>query len=128
RDHAPPPPAGLAERRAQRTPTRGRGLRTPRSASEASASARPDGPAARRAHSPVPVLDFLVLEVPEARREVVMHPVRLAEEVEIADLRRMGGSLHRGEAWVADRRRRQTEELPRVVRVVALELRHPQRF
>src|SRR5918994_3093749 len=66
-------------------------------------------------------------EVPEelvlVGREEVVDAVGLAGEEQVVDLRRMRRGLHRREAGVRDRRRRQPVDLPRVVRAVRVEVR-----
>ena len=103
-------------------PVAARRRRTRRSASAATATAPPGGRAGRCAsQQPYPCWHSYCVERRAARREEVVHLVRLAHEIEVVDLRRMRGCLDRRQARVRDRRRRQPGELARVVRVVALQ-------
>src|SRR6476646_11618168 len=64
----------------------------------------------------VAVLGLVLEEVLVARREVVVLVVRLANEVEVVDLRGVRGRLERRNPGIVDRRRRQAVVHPRVVR------------
>ena len=82
------------------------------------ATAEPDA----RASAAEAVLALLAEELGLARREEVVHPVRLADEEQVVDPRRPRGGTNRGKTRVRDRRRRQPKAPPRVVRTVALEI------
>src|SRR3954453_23669368 len=76
-----------------------------------------------RISAAVTVRAFVLRERGVTRGEEVVHLVRLAHEVEEVDLRGVGSGLDRREAGVCDRRRRQARLAPRVIGVVAVELR-----
>src|SRR5579862_5790418 len=78
----------------------------------------------------VAVETLVVDEIVVVVGEVVVHLVRLADEVEPVTGRRMCSGLDRREPGIRDRRRRQPEDVrvPRVVRVVARELRLGERL
>ncbi len=117
RPRAAPPGRGR-----RRTRSRARARAARRSASPASASARPDRPARMRGRSSRGSPDAVLLDVcgerGVARREEVpaLRIARDRDVVQVRHLVRVRGGLDRGEAGVADRRRRQTPELARVVR------------
>src|SRR5690349_2292378 len=70
----------------------------------------------------VAVRALVLRERARAGGEEMVHLVRLADEVEVVDLRRVRSRTDRREPRVRDRRRRQSEHLARVVRAVAVEL------
>src|SRR5436305_9033061 len=109
-------------------PSRALAPRKRRSASVATASPRPAGrptrPAAllHRSRAADRMGALVGVEHAEARREEVMDLVRLADEVEVVDLRGMSGRLKRGETGVRDRSRGKPEPVTSVVGVRALQL------
>src|SRR5205085_6148127 len=78
----------------------------------------------------VAVETLVVDEVVVVVGEVVMHLVRLADEVQPVTGRGMRGRLHRRETGIRDRGRRKPDDVwvPRVVRVIARELRLSERL
>ena len=100
------PPARRSPREPARahTTSRGRTRQTPRSASAARAT---PSAGSRAIRSALQARARVRLELGRAGREEVATAVRLAHEVDVVDLRRMRRRLHRRQARVRDRRRRQ---------------------
>src|ERR1700675_1854267 len=69
-----------------------------------------------------PVFALLLEELRPARREEVVHPVRLADEVEVVDVCRIRRSTDRCKPRIRDRCGRQTDPAARVVGIVTLEV------